>query len=153
MCVVTIENEYWTNEAVVIIKVIIRKTIRGLLNGKTIRLIFRYIILLKLVKFFVKLKSLFSHAWKIEDVRNNFICSIGVTNNTSKYTVYERHSIKSLVAVILKRIPDSEIIKEIEKETNSTFTRFGLYRVKQQIKKESYGWYKTMREGQYEVYS
>ncbi len=50
----------------------------------------------------------------------------------------------------LKRIPDGEIIKEIEKQTNSTFTRFGLYRVKQQIKKESYDWYKSMREGQYE---
>jgi hypothetical protein len=50
----------------------------------------------------------------------------------------------------LKRIPDAEIIKEIEKQTNSTFTRFGLYRVKQQIKKESYDWYKSMREGQYE---
>ena len=50
----------------------------------------------------------------------------------------------------LKRIPDSEIIKEIERQTNSTFTRFGLYRVKQQIKKESYDWYKSMREGQYE---
>ena len=74
-----------------------------------------------------------------------------VTNNRSKYTVYERHSIESLVAAMtLKRIPDGEIIKEIEKQTNSTFTRFGLYRVKQQIKKESYDWYKTMREGQYE---
>jgi alpha-galactosidase/6-phospho-beta-glucosidase family protein len=50
----------------------------------------------------------------------------------------------------LKRIPDPEIIKEIEKQTNSTFTRFGLYQVKQQIKKESYDWYKSMREGQYE---
>ena len=61
MCVATIENEYWTNEAVVIIKVIIRKTIRGLFNGKIINLIFRYIILLKIVKFFVKVKiTLFS---------------------------------------------------------------------------------------------
>ena len=85
------------------------------------------------------------------EIRNNFICTVGVTNNTSKYTVYERRSIKSLVAAMtLKRIPDAEIIKEIEKQTNSTFTRFGLYRVKQQIKKESYDWYKSMREGQYE---
>ena len=75
----------------VIIKVIIRKTIRGLLNGKIISLIFRYIILLKLVKFFVKLKSLISHAWKIEEVRNNFISTMGVINNTSKFTIEERY--------------------------------------------------------------
>ena len=111
MCVVIIENEYWTNEAVVIIKVIIRKTIRGLLNGKIISLIFRYIILFKLVKFFVKLKSLFSHAWKIEEVRNNFIFQSVELISVSKFTNGERHLVKSLVATLsLKRIPDKEII-------------------------------------------
>ena len=29
-------------------------------------------------------------------------------------------------------------------------SRSGLYKIKQQIKKESYDWYKNMREGQYE---
>ena len=75
---------------------------------------------------------------------------MGVINNTSKYTKYERESIKSLVAALtIKRIPDVEIIKEIEKQTNSTFTRFGLYQVKQQIKKDSYQWYNTLRQDQY----
>jgi outer membrane protein assembly factor BamA len=69
-----------------------------------------------------------------------------VNNSTSKYTLYERQFIKSLVAtLLLKRIPDAEIIKEIERQTNSTFTRFGLYNVKQQIKKESYDWYEYAR--------
>ena len=47
-------------------------------------------------------------------------------------------------------MPDNEIIKEIERQTNKSITRSGLYKIKQQIKKESYDWYKTMREGQYE---
>jgi hypothetical protein len=45
---------------------------------------------------------------------------------------------------------DNEIIEEIQRQTNETITRFGLYKIKQQIKKESYDWYKNMREGQHE---
>ena len=48
---------------------------------------------------------------------------------------------------------DNEIMQEIERQTNQTITRSGLYKIKQQIKKESYDWYKTMREDPYEVYS
>ena len=74
-----------------------------------------------------------------------------VSKSTSKYTVYERHMIKSLVATLsIKRIPDNEIIKEIERQTNTIVSRSGLYNIRQQIKKESYDWYKSMREGQYE---
>jgi hypothetical protein len=59
--------------------------------------------------------------------------------------------LKSLVATLtLKRLSDNEIIKEIERQTNNTMSRSGLYKIKQQIKKESYDWYKNMREGQYE---
>jgi hypothetical protein len=47
-------------------------------------------------------------------------------------------------------MPDDEIVKEIERQTNTTVSRSGLYHIKQQIKKESYDWYKQMREGQYE---
>ena len=58
---------------------------------------------------------------------------------------------KSLVATLsLKRVTDNEIIKEIERQTNTTVSRSGLYNIKQQIKKESYDWFKQMREGQYE---
>ena len=45
---------------------------------------------------------------------------------------------------------DNEIIEEIQRQTNNSITRSGLYKIKQQIKKESYDWYKNMREGQYE---
>ena len=69
----------------------------------------------------------------------------------SKYTAAERTLVKSIVASLsIKRVPDPEIIKEIYAQTNKTLSRSGLYRVRQSIKKESYHWYKTMREGQYE---
>ena len=68
-----------------------------------------------------------------------------------KFTNGERIAVKSIIASLsIKRIPDSEIIKEIYAQTNKTLSRSGLYRVRQSIKKESYHWYKTMREGQYE---
>jgi hypothetical protein len=50
----------------------------------------------------------------------------------------------------LKRIPDNEINIEIRKQTGKIITRQTLYDLRQQIKKESYDWYKTLREGQYE---
>ena len=69
----------------------------------------------------------------------------------SKYTATERTLVKSIVAnLTIKRVPDPEIIKEIYTQTNKKLSRSGLYRVRQSIKKESYHWYKTMREGQYE---
>ena len=59
--------------------------------------------------------------------------------------------LKSLVATLsLKRIPDDQIVKEIERQTNTTVSRSGLYNIRQQIKKDSYDWYKSMREGQHE---
>src|SRR6185503_17349734 len=50
----------------------------------------------------------------------------------------------------IKRVPDNEIIKSIYDQTNKTITVREITRIKQQIKKESYQWYKTMREGNYE---
>jgi hypothetical protein len=69
----------------------------------------------------------------------------------AKFTGPERTLAKSIVATLsIKRIPDTEIIKEIYDKTNKTITRMSLYNLRQQIKKESYHWYKTMREGQFE---
>jgi hypothetical protein len=69
----------------------------------------------------------------------------------AKFTGPERTLAKSIVATLsIKRIPDTEIIKEIYDKTNKMITRMSLYNLRQQIKKESYHWYKTMREGQYE---
>jgi hypothetical protein len=69
----------------------------------------------------------------------------------SKYTAAERALVKSIVATLsIKRIPDVEITNEIYRQTNKTLSKSGLFRVRQSIKKESYHWYKTMREGEYE---
>jgi hypothetical protein len=68
-----------------------------------------------------------------------------------KYTAAERTLVRSIIASLsIKRVPESEIIAEVHKHTNKTLSHSGLYRIKQGIKKESYHWYKTMREGQYE---
>jgi len=69
----------------------------------------------------------------------------------SKFTSEERSLVKSIVATLsIKRIPESEIAKEIERQTNKTITRRSLYYVKGQIKKESSKWYSQLREGEYE---
>ena len=68
-----------------------------------------------------------------------------------KFTIEERSLVKSLVATLtLKRMSDNEIIDEIEKITNDRISRTSLYKIKLQIKRDSYQWFKMMREGQYE---
>lgn len=69
----------------------------------------------------------------------------------SKFTNAERQSVKTLVAsLLLKRIPDIEIIEQIQNQTGKSITRQSLYDIRQSVKKDSFQWYKTMREGQYE---
>lgn len=69
----------------------------------------------------------------------------------SKFTNDERSTIQNIVAnLTIKRIPESQILKEIERQTNKTITRKTLWNVKQRLKKESYDWYSKLREGQYE---
>jgi alpha-galactosidase/6-phospho-beta-glucosidase family protein len=69
----------------------------------------------------------------------------------SKFTNAERQLVRSIVAnLTIKRITDPEIIKEVFNQTNKTLSRTGLYYVRQSIKQESYKWYKTLREGEYE---
>lgn len=68
-----------------------------------------------------------------------------------KFTNGERASVKSLIASLsIKRIPEPDIIKAIFDHTGKTISDRYYYALKAQIKKESYQWYKTMREGQYE---
>jgi hypothetical protein len=68
-----------------------------------------------------------------------------------KYTAAERTHVKGIVASLsIKRIPDPDIVKEVYNQTHKTLSRSGLYNVRQEIKKESYKWYKTMRQGEYE---
>jgi hypothetical protein len=68
-----------------------------------------------------------------------------------KFTCTERMTVKNIVAMLtIKRIPDSEIIKSIFDQIGKTTTVSNLTRIKQEIKRDSYQWYKTMREGEYE---
>ena len=68
-----------------------------------------------------------------------------------KLTCTERLTVKNIVAMLtIKRIPDSEIIKSIFDQTGKTTTVSNLTRIKQEIKRDSYQWYKTMSEGEYE---
>ena len=84
----------------------------------------------------------------------------------SKFTYDERNLVKSIVASLtIKRIPEPEIIKAIFDQTNKTLSKSGLFlfevtnktitlrylsKLRKQIKRESFKWYKTMREGEYE---
>jgi len=68
-----------------------------------------------------------------------------------KYTVAERERVKTIVATLtIKRIPDSEILEEIGRQTGKTINRASLWHIRQQIKKESFEWYKELRQGEYE---
>jgi hypothetical protein len=68
-----------------------------------------------------------------------------------KFTSAERVLVKSIIAALsIKRIPEQDIIDEIYRQTNKTITKSGLFYIRKDIKKESYQWYKTMREGEYE---
>ena len=69
----------------------------------------------------------------------------------SKFLNGERELVKSIVAnLTIKRISDGDIIKVIFDQTNKTITDRYLRTIRQQIKRDSYHWYKTMREGEYE---
>jgi hypothetical protein len=68
-----------------------------------------------------------------------------------KFTTAERTLIKSIVASLsIKRIPEDDILQEVFNQTNKTLSKTGLFYTKQAIKRESFKWYKTMREGEYE---
>jgi hypothetical protein len=69
----------------------------------------------------------------------------------SKFTYAERALVKSIVATLtIEKIPESEIINEIYRQTNKTLTKTSLFYIKQSIKKESAKWYGIMRENKYE---
>ena len=68
-----------------------------------------------------------------------------------KYTAAERTLVRSIIASLsIKRVPEQEILSEVFRQTNKTLSHAGLYRIKHGIKRESYHWYKTMRESEYE---
>ena len=68
-----------------------------------------------------------------------------------KFTSIERLNLQNIVAnLTIKRIPENEIIKEVYNPTGKTISRRTLCDVKQRIKRDSFKWYKTLREGEYE---
>ena len=68
-----------------------------------------------------------------------------------KFTPAERPIVKSIVATLtIKRIPDSEIINEIERQTHKKISRQSVTKMRQQIKKDSFKWYQILRQGHYE---
>jgi hypothetical protein len=57
----------------------------------------------------------------------------------AKFTSAERSLAKSILTTLsIKKIPDAEIIKEIERQTKKSIGRRSLYHLRQSIKKESY---------------
>jgi len=69
----------------------------------------------------------------------------------SKFNRYEKQQIKNIVATLtIKRLPDQLIIQHIKNTTGKTVSRVHLFHVRQRLKKESYDWYETLREGEYE---
>ena len=69
----------------------------------------------------------------------------------SKFTSAERTTVRSIVATMsIKKIPESEIIREIERQTSKVVSRRFLGNIKQQIKKESAKWYSQLRQSECE---
>ena len=69
----------------------------------------------------------------------------------SKFLKAEKALVNSIVAnLTIKRIADNDIIRNIFEQTDKTITLRYLSKLRQQIKRESFKWYKTMREGEYE---
>jgi hypothetical protein len=67
-----------------------------------------------------------------------------------KFTTAESTLIKSIATLTIKRIPEPEIINEIYYRTNKTISKVALFKIRKRIKRDSYHWYKTMREGEFE---
>ena len=69
----------------------------------------------------------------------------------SKFTNGERSLVRNIVAnLTIKRIAEEDIIKMIFDKTGESITRKEIWNIRERIKRESYHWYKTMREGEYE---
>ena len=70
----------------------------------------------------------------------------------ARFTAEERRIVDSIVCTLsIKRIPDSDIIDEIRRQTNKDkISRQSLYKIKQRIKKESSKWYSQLRQSEYE---
>ena len=69
----------------------------------------------------------------------------------SKFTNGEKSLVKNIVAnLAIKRTAEEDVIKVIFDQTGKSITRKEIWNIRERIKRESYHWYKTMREGEYE---
>ena len=69
----------------------------------------------------------------------------------TKFSQSERQQIIQLVNIYsLKRLPNDQIAKKVFEITNKDISIRYIDKLKQKIKKESYDWYRKMREGEYE---
>jgi hypothetical protein len=80
-----------------------------------------------------------------------FIFIKRVYRSVSKFTNGERSLVKNIVAnLTIKRIEEEDIIKVIFDQTGKSITRKEIWNIRERIKRESYHWYRTMREGEFE---
>jgi hypothetical protein len=70
----------------------------------------------------------------------------------ARFTAEERCIVDSIVSTLsIKRIPDSDIIEKIKRQTNKDkISRQSLYKIRQRIKRESAKWYSQLRQSEYE---
>jgi hypothetical protein len=69
----------------------------------------------------------------------------------SSFTNDEKVLIKNIVAKLsIKKASSAKIIEEVYQKTNKKITTKEIYNVRQCIKEDSYQWFKTQAEGQYE---
>lgn len=69
----------------------------------------------------------------------------------SKFTNAERQIVRSIVASLsIKKVPEVDIMKQIEQQTNKRITRKTLYNIRKQIKRESFKWFQMLKQGQWD---
>ena len=62
----------------------------------------------------------------------------------------ERRQLNIVANLSLTRLSDIKIAKEIERQTGKTITTKPIYNIRQQIKKDSFEWYRNLQQGKYE---
>ena len=68
-----------------------------------------------------------------------------------KFCYDERLQVKNIVANLsITRLPDIEIAREIERQTGKSISLKQIYNIRQQIKEDSYDWYRNLQQGKYE---
>ena len=68
-----------------------------------------------------------------------------------KFPCDDRALVKNIVANLsITKASDNDIINEIQRQTGKSITRKQVYNIKQQIKEDSFDWYRKLQQGKYE---